>query len=155
MYKEHYHSILHQQSHQNIIIVYNFQWLFAMEFRFRRRCWCWWLCVRGVEGRSWLGGVCFGVFFGVYFGCSAYIRHLCFVIYGWPVFVRLVQGPGFLIKFCCSKKKKKEKWYLNIHSVTTFATTFSLILTLFFTLSLLLWFSCNTYFFLCKLWLSP
>jgi len=27
----------------------------------------------GVEGRSWLGGVCFEVFFGVSFGCSAYI----------------------------------------------------------------------------------
>jgi len=41
-----------------------------------------------------------------------------------------------------------EKWYLNIHFVTTFSNI------IFYFISLLLWFLCKYLLFLCKLWLT-
>jgi hypothetical protein len=57
-----------------------------------------------------------------------------------------------IINVCCDllfiPLYSKEKWYFNIHFLTTFVTTFSFILTLFFALSLYcLDFRVNTYFF--------
>jgi len=69
--------------------VYGFhsQWSFTMEFDLGGEVGLGGWFITGVEGRSWLGGV----YFGVFYGCSAYIRHLCLVVSELPVSVHLVQ----------------------------------------------------------------
>lgn len=47
-----------------------------------------------VEGRSWLGGVCFSVFYDVSFNYFFYIRHLCFIVFRLSISVHLVQRHG-------------------------------------------------------------
>jgi hypothetical protein len=54
-----------------------------------------------IRFRSLLGGVSFGF---VHW-CSAYIRHLCYVVSLLPVSVRLVQRPSYNNIFAVQKKK--------------------------------------------------
>lgn len=103
-----------------------FGWLFAMEFRFRLWCWRWWLFILGVDGWSWLGGVCFVVFFGVSFGCSAYIRRLC---------------CSFLLTNLCSSCARTKfinkilllkKWSISIYNlVFKFSKNYTIIVEFF------------------------
>ena len=63
----------------------------------------------------YFGGCCLrGVFRVFIFRCSAYIRRLLFVFSVLPIFVRLEQGSGCLIKFVVSKKKLGPLSYLIV-----------------------------------------
>jgi hypothetical protein len=61
----------------------------------------------GLRDESWLGGVCLGFFF---LGCSAYIRHLCYVVlFYWSLFILCRD----LVNNIFSISKKKYNLVIN------------------------------------------